>query len=89
MLETQLKERIKQAFKDEMRIAGATAADSLAESVYERIAAKIADAIYQHVEDELTLLKERLLEPGAFTGSGTGTVVISPGTITSYEPSHH
>ncbi len=76
-----LKNQIKSAFLSEVHGNGEDP-----QAQIDRLAQKIADAVYAHIVDELTRLKVQLNQPGAFTGTGTGTVVISPGTITTYTP---
>lgn len=50
------------------------------------LARDIANAVDAYVIVKLTNLKRALATPGAFTGAGTGTVVVSPGTIGAYTP---
>ena len=76
-----LKNQIKAAFLSEVRGNGEDP-----QAQIDRLADKITDAVYAHIVDELTRLKVQLNQPGAFTGSGTGTVVVSPGTIATYTP---
>jgi hypothetical protein len=50
------------------------------------LARDIANAVDAYVLVKLGTLKAALVVPGAFTGAGTGTVVVSPGTIGTYTP---
>lgn len=86
MSKAKLKEAIKQAF---VKQQNPTSTDSALESVSD----DISQAIYEHVIEELEQLKQKLLDPGAFTSvpvesteGGSPTNSVTPGTITTYKP---
>ena len=76
-----LQQEIKQAF---VSLQGSTATNP--DQAYNVISQRSADAVDEYVKAEFEKLKAALVLPGAFTGAGTGTVVVSPGSITTYEP---
>lgn len=91
MSKLSLKNAIKQAF---LKQQNPTSTDAALESVSN----DISQAIYDHVVEELQLLKGKLLTPGAFVTSvsgslsaeeSTGTTTTNPvsaGTISTYTP---
>lgn len=91
MSKSALKDAIKQAF---LKQQTPTSTDAALESVSN----DISQAIYDHVVEELELLKEKLLTPGAFVtsisgslsaeepASTTATNPVSAGTISTYTP---
>lgn len=86
MSKAKLKAAIKQAF---IKQQNPSSTDSALESVSD----DISQAIYDHVNEELEQLKQKLLDPGAFTSvpveSSEGvpaTNSVTPGTITTYKP---
>lgn len=81
MSKTALQQQIKAAF---VSLQGSTATNP--EDAYNRISTDITNAVDTYVKEEFEKLKTALMIPGAFTGTGTGTVVVSPGTIAAYEP---
>lgn len=91
MSKTKLKQAIKQAF---LKQQNPTSTDAALESVSN----DISQAIYDHVVEELELLKEKLIAPGAYITSVSSSLVsdttivtgsvtpVAPGTISTYTP---
>lgn len=91
MSKTKLKQAIKEAF---VKQQNPTSTDAALESVSN----DISQAIYNYVVEELELLKEKLITPGAYvmsvssslassTTSVTGSAgSVTPGTISTYTP---
>lgn len=93
MSKTALKDAIKAAF---IKQQNPTSQDAALESVSK----DISDAIADYVVEELKLLKTKLIDPGAYTStslpatsddgaideSSIITSIVSPGTITNYNP---
>jgi len=50
------------------------------------ISTAISEAVASYVINELTILKTFLVTPGAFTGAGTGVVVVTAPGIAPYTP---
>lgn len=77
--------RLKLSIKQALTLQG-TQDPSAGAAMIEQIAERIALAVDQYTVQKLNKLKTAVVAPGAFVGSGTGVVAITPGSMTTYNP---
>jgi hypothetical protein len=84
MSKAAMKNTIKAILQSELgKAEGNTGA---ANAQIETISTAISEAVAAYVTQELTVLKTFLVTPGAFTGAGTGVVVVTAPGIAPYIP---
>jgi hypothetical protein len=84
MSKAAMKNTIKSILQSELgKAEGNTGA---ANAQIETISTAISEAVSAYVTQELIALKTVLVTPGAFTGAGTGVVVVTAPGIAPYTP---